>query len=248
MITDDFRIRAALPTIEWLTSRGAAVVCASAPRPTEGPARPEVLDGAGASTARRARPRCRVVGEPAVRPGRGGQRSGVRRQARRGHRRVRRRRVRRQSPGARIDRRAPAHAAVGDGPAAAEGSRGAARPAQRSEAPVRRGARRCQDQRQARRRRGVARSGRCARHRRGDVLHVPGRARQPDRRLVVGAGSGRHVQALAGIVGCGGKSIHLPDDLVGLDAGGNFATFGVACPDGAKGSTSGPARRLRSAT
>ncbi len=28
-ITDDFRIRAALPTIEWLTSRGAQVVCAS---------------------------------------------------------------------------------------------------------------------------------------------------------------------------------------------------------------------------
>lgn len=29
VITDDFRIRAALPTIEWLTSRGASVVCAS---------------------------------------------------------------------------------------------------------------------------------------------------------------------------------------------------------------------------
>jgi phosphoglycerate kinase len=28
-ITDDFRIRAALPTIEWLTERGAQVVCAS---------------------------------------------------------------------------------------------------------------------------------------------------------------------------------------------------------------------------
>ncbi|MEN9804760.1 MAG: phosphoglycerate kinase [Actinomycetota bacterium] len=28
-ITDDFRIRAALPTIEWLTERGARVVCAS---------------------------------------------------------------------------------------------------------------------------------------------------------------------------------------------------------------------------
>lgn len=28
-ITDDFRIRAALPTIEWLTERGAHVVCAS---------------------------------------------------------------------------------------------------------------------------------------------------------------------------------------------------------------------------
>ena len=28
-ITDDFRIRAALPTITWLQERGAAVVCAS---------------------------------------------------------------------------------------------------------------------------------------------------------------------------------------------------------------------------
>ena len=28
-ITDDFRIRAALPTITWLTERGANVVCAS---------------------------------------------------------------------------------------------------------------------------------------------------------------------------------------------------------------------------
>ena len=28
-ITDDFRIRAALPTINWLTERGATVVCAS---------------------------------------------------------------------------------------------------------------------------------------------------------------------------------------------------------------------------
>ena len=28
-ITDDFRIRAALPTINWLTERGAAVVCIS---------------------------------------------------------------------------------------------------------------------------------------------------------------------------------------------------------------------------
>lgn len=29
VITDDFRIRAALPTITWLTERGAHVVCAS---------------------------------------------------------------------------------------------------------------------------------------------------------------------------------------------------------------------------
>jgi phosphoglycerate kinase len=38
----------------------------------------------------------------------------------------------------------------------------------------------------------------------------------------------------------GGKTIHLPDDLTGLDADGNFATFGVRLPDGAKGLDIGP--------
>ena len=38
----------------------------------------------------------------------------------------------------------------------------------------------------------------------------------------------------------GGKTIHLPEDLVGVDAGGNFATFGVNLPDGAKGFDIGP--------
>lgn len=38
----------------------------------------------------------------------------------------------------------------------------------------------------------------------------------------------------------GPKPIHLPDDIVGLDANGNFATFGVRLPDGAKGLDIGP--------
>lgn len=38
----------------------------------------------------------------------------------------------------------------------------------------------------------------------------------------------------------GGKKIHLPEDLVGLDAGGNFSTFGLHLPDGAKGLDIGP--------
>ncbi|MDP9464855.1 MAG: phosphoglycerate kinase [Actinomycetota bacterium] len=38
----------------------------------------------------------------------------------------------------------------------------------------------------------------------------------------------------------GGKTIHLPVDLIGLDADGNFATFGVHLPDGAKGLDIGP--------
>ena len=37
-----------------------------------------------------------------------------------------------------------------------------------------------------------------------------------------------------------GKSIHLPEDIVGLDAGGNFATYGVRLPEGAKGFDIGP--------
>ena len=37
-----------------------------------------------------------------------------------------------------------------------------------------------------------------------------------------------------------GKPIHLPEDLVGLDADGNFATFGRRLPDGAKGLDIGP--------
>ena len=38
----------------------------------------------------------------------------------------------------------------------------------------------------------------------------------------------------------GGKTIHLPQDLVGLDAAGNFSTFGIELPDGAKGLDIGP--------
>jgi phosphoglycerate kinase len=37
-----------------------------------------------------------------------------------------------------------------------------------------------------------------------------------------------------------GKSIHLPEDIVGLDAAGNVATYGQRLPDGAKGFDIGP--------
>jgi len=37
-----------------------------------------------------------------------------------------------------------------------------------------------------------------------------------------------------------GKTIHLPVDIVGLDADGNFATYGTRLPEGAKGFDIGP--------
>jgi phosphoglycerate kinase len=37
-----------------------------------------------------------------------------------------------------------------------------------------------------------------------------------------------------------GKTIHLPEDIVGVDADGNYATFGTRLPDGAKGFDIGP--------
>ena len=38
----------------------------------------------------------------------------------------------------------------------------------------------------------------------------------------------------------GGKTIHLPEDIIGVDAHGNYATFGIRLPDGAKGFDIGP--------
>lgn len=42
------------------------------------------------------------------------------------------------------------------------------------------------------------------------------------------------------ILDASGDKIHLPEDLVGLDAAGNFATWGTNLPDGAKGFDIGP--------
>jgi phosphoglycerate kinase len=38
----------------------------------------------------------------------------------------------------------------------------------------------------------------------------------------------------------GSKPIHLPEDIVGLNAEGNYATFGIRLPEGAKGLDIGP--------
>ena len=68
-ITDDLRITAALPTLEWLKSEGGAHRRLLAPGPPQGGAGPEVRDGRGAGPAGRVVPRCRGGREPAVRPG-----------------------------------------------------------------------------------------------------------------------------------------------------------------------------------
>ena len=192
-ITDDFRIRAALPTITWLQERGATVVVCQPPRPAEGPAEPEVLDGPGPGPAGRAGAGRRAAGEPALRSRRGGQRSRLRRPAGRGHGRLRRRRVRCRPPRPRLHRRSAPDAAVGRRPPAGPGGRGPLR-APREPPPALRGRpRRRQGQRQARRHRRPARRRRRAGHRRRHVLHVPRRPRQPHRRLAVRGGPDRPV-------------------------------------------------------
>ena len=72
VIGDDLRIRAALPTLEWLTSAGREGDVLHAPRSPQGRAGPGVQRGAGAGPARRARAGGRAAGEPAVQRGGGG--------------------------------------------------------------------------------------------------------------------------------------------------------------------------------
>jgi hypothetical protein len=81
------------------------------------------------------------------------------------------------------------------------------------------------------------------------VLHVLRGAGQADRRLAVRARSGRHLPRLLDEAGAKGKTIHLPDDITGTTADGEYATFGTRLPDGAKGFDIGPrAPPPRSAT
>ena len=49
-----------------------------------------------------------------------------------------------------------------------------------------------------------------------------------------------HVQTCKDLLGGASKPIHLPSDIVGLDAAGNVQTFGPSLPDGARGLDIGP--------
>ena len=157
VITDDFRIRAALPTIEWLTESRRTASCA---RRTSVGRRASRTRSTRWTRSERAwpswRPGVELLENLRFDPGEEANDPQFVADARRRHRRVRRRRVRCVPSRPCLDRRSAADAAVGDGAAACNGGRGAARPAQRPEASVRRRARRGQDQRQARRGRGVA--------------------------------------------------------------------------------------------
>ncbi len=68
-ITDDLRVRAALPTLRWLVDRGAIVTaCSHLGRP-KGEPDPAVLDSAGAAPAGGACARGAATRESAIQPG-----------------------------------------------------------------------------------------------------------------------------------------------------------------------------------
>ena len=78
-VADDFRIRTALPTLTWLLEHGAEVTVCSPPRAAQRRARPPVGHGPGPRRAwTELCPGVELTGEPAVLPGREGQRPGLR--------------------------------------------------------------------------------------------------------------------------------------------------------------------------
>ena len=104
---------------------------------------------------------------------------------------------------------------------------------------VRRRARWRQDLRQARRGRGVARRRRLAGDRRGDVLHLLRRAGQVA--SAIRCSSPIRSTRARGSSTASSDKIHLPDDIVGVDAERQLRDRGAPqLPDGAKGFDIGP--------
>ena len=179
-VEDDFRIKAALPTIYWLLDHGAQVTaCTHLGRP-KGDARSRLLGRTVAAGALPARTHSGARGEPPVRPGRDGERSEVRGSAGVGVRHVRERRLRGVSPSARVSSRAADQTSVRSGSSLRTRGRGPRRASARAPAAVRGDRRRREVVRQARGASQPPRPRGRPRDRRSDGVHVPARSRPQD--------------------------------------------------------------------
>ena len=247
VITDDFRIRAALPTINWLTERGAQVVtaCTSAgPRASPTRSTRWTRCAPGSPSSHPASSCSRTCASTRARR----QRSGVRGDARRGHRRLRRRRLRRLPPGACLDRR----------PAAVVPS--AMGRLLQKEVEVLLGLRNNPKHPFVAVLGGAKIS---------DKLGVVEALLDVVDSLVIGgamcftflAAQGNPIgdslfepdqvdtcKRLLADAGARGKTIHLPEDITGVDAAASSPRSAPACPTAPRASTSGPARPPRSPT
>ncbi len=126
-VADDFRITAALPTLRWLLDEGAEVVaCSHLGRPGGAPDPRWEMDPVR-DRLRGAVPRRGADREPALRPGREGQRPRLRAAADRRLRRLRGRGLRCGPPRPRLHRRAAAVPAERGRAALRPGDRGAGR-------------------------------------------------------------------------------------------------------------------------
>jgi phosphoglycerate kinase len=227
VITDDFRIRAALPTIEWLTSRGAQVVCASHLGRPKGQPNPKYsMDPVRARLAELA-PGVELLENLRYDPGEEGNDPAFVAKlvegidayvndafgaAHRAHASIVGQREVEVLLGLRTEPKRPFVAVLGG--AKISDKLGVVEALLRVVDSLVIGGAMCFT--------FLASQG----HPIGDSLWEPDQVDTCKRLLEESA--------------AGGKTIHLPEDLVGLDAQGNLATFGINLPQGAKGLDIGP--------